>query len=868
MHDASARASDIANRALERIDQFHLFGGQKKRLDAAHEAFSELEALDRFTPIVAVTKTMVQTLEDPAARLVTSRVALAAISRSSAALAAGTVPPALIAAAVLTSVPEPMKDATANAAFAALPQDGFTGHLATLSHTQGAPLLEIAARAPAGDVREQAASAAAAIPFAALSDRLPLARQLVARLPDDPQTDLLEQLAALHGIDPEALCAGLDVLSRGGDVGRAVLRATDDIRTAAAVGRCVLRARPSDGWREWAEPLLGDGDESDAAIARSVIDQKGELDLSVLCDLLPRLSETVKPSKLFDAFETALADVGSPRAADVKMLRALLAGDGVEDGPALQLACRIVRGDTPMEAVSLAREAQQMVDESAPSRMASLARAILLEGARRGHDGARMLSAPLNLPLADTEQQARVALGALRELARFPATATAAQATMSCMRAVEDLTWSEDALSSLAVTLPLAAPWCKTPDETESLAVLQAIAGGPHYDPRTVLLGVKAGVESQSDDGGVRLVKVTACAAEGMNWWVDQARAARLGLASEERRAMSQGDATRAACARFLLRLHDEVDVSDEKERSKALIAGLEWLDANHPTAFDSALGALASRLRKANGTYMRDIRTGQLAAEMMAESAATAGDAQRSAEAAFLQFLAAREAENVSQRCAALFNAMTVQCDGQSTGPQRLAHMGAVAVSAYKEVTEDQVQVALRCLDLMAQRDGQSATSANALKVWLETPLYAHTQRGLVAHAVMDALASTSRPSPGGVAEAAATLAENLDPVNVSRLEASMLEAVEKMARALGDDRFVPEVVAATRASLDCATDTDDRQARLRAGLHELSRFQGDVFEQVVKASRLERTPQAGARVEQGGDEVVIGGIRIPRKE
>lgn len=212
---------------------------------------------------------------------------------------------------------------------------------------------------------------------------------------------------------------------------------------------------------------------------------------------------------------------------------------------------------------------------------------------------------------------------------------------------------------------------------------------------------------------------------------------------------------------------------------------------------------------------------------------------------------------------------------EGVSNG--RVATEDGVAVEALRamsgtKVAADGLRIARAALD-EAQRVVEFSGNARRLQIMksLQAAVAVPTQgdrfHATVARKALDLVARRPEPEPGELAAAGLEMVDGAYWFDsITGIGNVILDGLEALA-ALDNDRvFVPAQVAQARQRISAQTTDKGRVDTLRASLKELANLRGEAFRKALIAA-LQNGPAPNApKVEQGGDFIIINGIKVPR--
>lgn len=800
--------SATTREAVARVDKFYLLNKQGKRTEAAQEGLDQLARSPELAPAVSLTRAMVAAAPEDA-RLPMLRSALVHIGERSAALATGKLAPLAGLAVAVYQAPEVSSPSAGKAGLQALAAD---------------PLASTLSRAGGGGeclgflARERPSEPAGLAKYGASLRSLPGPQRVAG------QRFVVNELGAglLQALPDGSLQNGLDSLSQG----KALTAAAASGLTTEQVSQHskLFLGTLDSGWQDWAGRLLASA-QDDSEKGRVLLHvlwgaekpTEAEGRLHVVAEMLK-----VRPSDpLGVVLSDGLQEI-SPRLTDWsgRASRAGLPGAQQAQGAlamtqdaSLQSHQAIARLIPPEKADRLL---QELATDQTTAPMAQGLQAFLAGGA-----------------------DPRQVLALLSKPQPLPELVASLDATLA--RVADKPTRLKVAATGLAHWQALAG----SPDETEGLALLRALAAQDYHDPvyqADIQLRYAMPSFKQASIKGDRVALLGQKLSGNLKNVVDHNQAAEVTLDALKGRHPEIVAMTRAACARL-----------PQEDQKRVLLAKTlkDLVEVANPTPL-----AFAKSVLKAGSSDPTHFVFLQVATRRLADSAS--GPMQPQLE------LCAGLAEVRTGYPAEIRLAVQRMLDATeptpASLPKKLGLLAQTGTKALGSDTVDQIELGRLCLDQLERSCDlrPDLPSSGVLKQVVElgqTDLATPRQTQQLMKALVDGLALVDTHDPGWLAQALLGLTA-MDEASVRALAPGITAALSGAASAYRDDKLAPPVL--DKLQRDLAQGTDPRPI-LKTHLTELARYKGDAYVLLAQTQ-----PETMKTVEEQADAVIVGGVRI----
>ncbi|GMU53918.1 MAG: hypothetical protein AMXMBFR33_30640 [Candidatus Xenobia bacterium] len=808
-------ASTVARESVSRVDQFHLFHRQRKRIEAGQQGLEMLAQEPSLQSSVQMAREMVAAAPEDK-QLPMLRAALVTIGERSAALATGKVAPlAGLAMAVWeASVTDQKESPSAPAGKAALQALAFDPLAATLAQAGGGGecLQLLSAERP----REARALATFAGRLETLSSG---PRQAGQRL-------LAQELGSqlLTSLPPGALKPGLDAIASGkSELAIAAAAASGLGPDDCATHRTSLLAPLPQEWRDWTDRLLAAAPDSQS---------KGRL--VQLC--LRGAEQQAERSQVVEGF---LAKTSEP---PLELATELVAGLSERDprlNSFLALGQQLgLSGGQLARGAMLQAKNDKLTHFQVAAQVASADKLAALLGAMQSDQRA----APLALGLEELVKAGAEPKPVLTALAAAWPLVELVCGLDGLLQKVGDKTVR---VQAVAACLDHWQQLAQTPDEQDGLALARDLAALEYRDPskgadiflRYALPGFKPGIR------GDRVAYVANRLQANLTNPVDQNDVALTALETLKNRYPDVVAILKSTCAAL-----------PEDQQRPLLLTAFKVLSEQSFT--DAA--AFARSVLKTGSSDIAASAFARVAAERLAHSSSGALQPQMALAAG----IAAHRTGYPGEVKSAIYKIFELADPASPSVPQKLGQLTQKSAGYLTSDPVDALTLGRLCWqEVGRQADLRPEPASGVLKacqslhgVKLATP----RQQQALNKVLVDGLAATATHDPGWLAATLTTLVGQLDEASGKTMAAPIVQALDAAARAYRDDKLAPPVLDALQR--DLAAPGDPRPV-LKKHLTALARHQGEAYKILAQT----RPEQLGG-VEEQADAVIVGGVRVKK--
>ncbi len=807
-------ASTVARESVSRVDQFHLFNRQRKRIEAGQQGLDQLAQEPSLESSVQLAKGMVAAApEDKQVPML--RAALVTIGERSAALATGKVVPlAGLAVAIWeASVTDQKESPSAPAGRAGLQALAFDPLAATLAQAGGGgECLHFLSNARPTERRALAAYAGR---LESLSSG---PRQAGQRL-------LAQELGSqlLTSLPPGALKPGLDAI--GADKPELAIAAAaasglglDDCATHSA---SLLAPMPQD-WRDWTDRLLAAAPDSQS---------KGRL--VQFC--LRAAEQQADRSQVVESF---LAKTAEPPLALATELVAGLTEREPRLGNFLALGQQLA-----LSGGQLARGAmlQAKSDRLSPYQVAAQVAPPDKLAALLGAMQSDQKTAPLALGLQELMQVGAEPKPVLAALAAAQPLTELVAGLDGMLQKVGDKTIR---MRAVAACLDHWQPLAQTPDELDGIALARDLAGLEYRDSakaadiylRYALPAFKPAIK------GDRVAYIAQRLQANLTNPVDQNDVAVVALKALKGRQGEIVEIVSQSCAAL-----------PQEDQKRAL--WLRTLKDLSEQSFTDPRAFVRGVLKNGTGDTPHFVFA-QTAAERLAGSSGGALQPQMALAAGI-----ARQRTGYPNEVRAAIARIIEQADPQAPCvPQKLAQLTQKSTPLLTSDPVDNLALGRLCFEQVGLyadlRPEPTSGVLLACQSLHQVELASLRQQQALNNVLVDGVAATATHDPGWLAATLSTLVGSVDEPSARALTEPILNALSAAARAYRDDKLAPPVLDELRR--DLAAPTDPRPV-LKKHLATLARHQGEAYKILAQT----RPEQLGG-VEEQSDAVIVGGVRV----
>lgn len=807
-------ASTVARESVSRVDQFHLFNKQRKRIEAGQQGLDQLAQEPALEKSVQMVRAMVAaTPEEKQVPML--RAALVTLGEQTAALATGKVAPmAGLAVAVWEASATDQKESpSAPAGTAALQALTFDPMAAALAQAGGGGecLHLLSAERP----REGRALAT----FAGRLDSLNSGpRQAGQRL-------LAQELGSqlLTSLPPGALKPGLDAIGAGkSELAIAAAAASGlGLDDCATHSQSLLAPLPAE-WRDWTDRLLAAAPDAQS---------KGRL--VQFC-----LRGAEQQSERSQVVESFLAKTSEP---PMPLANELVAGLSEREP---RLSAFVALGQqVGLSGGQLARGAvlQTTSDKLTPYQVAA------------------QLTPPDKLPALlgamQSDQRAAPLAQGLQELVQVGAEPKPVLAALAAAQPLPELVAGLDAMlqkvsdktirmKAVAACLDHWQALAQTPDEQDGIALARDLAGLEYRDAakaadiylRYALPAFKPAIK------GDRVAYIAQRLQGNLTNPVDQNDVAVVALEALKNRQGEIVQIVSRSCAAL---------PQEDQKRSLWLrtLKDLSEQSFTDPRMFVRAV------LKNGAGDTPHFVFA-QTAAERLAASSGGTLQPQMALAAGI-----ARHRTGYPNEVRAAITRILELADPQAAClPQKLAQLTQKSAPLLASDPVDNLALGKLCFQqvgLFADLRPEPASGVlKACQSLHHVELANLRQQQALNKVLVDGVAATAAHDPGWLAATLTTLVGSVDEPSVRTLTGPILSALSEAAQAFRDDKLAPPVLDALQR--DLAAPGDPRPV-FKKHLAVLARHQGEAYKILAQT----RPEQLGG-VEEQADAVIVGGVRV----